>query len=456
MLRHLSRFYSILNKIKSFNLTQLLLNPLRMNTSRREALKLAGVALAGSAFPSIIIPNPAFAGTNSETLKVGLIGCGGRGTGAAMQALKADPNVVLHALADIFPERFEQCLQGLRKVHGDKVKVDEGHQFIGFDAYQKLIDSGVDVVLLATPPHFRPLHLEAAIKAGKHIFCEKPVAVDAPGIRKVLELAKLAKEKNLSLVSGFCWRFDEPKRAVFGKINDGAIGEVMSVYNTYYTGGAWSFPRQPGWSDMEFQLRNWMYYTWLAGDHIVEQAVHSLDMMSWAMGDVLPVSAVGVGGRQVRTEPLFGHIFDHFAITYDYANGAKGFHFSRQQENCERSYLVETFGTKGRAMADCSRPTHKVEGMNPWKYSGVQNDMYQTEHNELFASIRNGVPINNGELMANSTMLAIMGRMAAYTGKKITWEDALKSTEKLAPDFSSFDAPVPKTEVARPGFTPFY
>ena len=427
-----------------------------MNTSRREALKLAGVALAGSAFPSIIIPNRAFAGTNSETLKVGLIGCGGRGTGAAMQALKADPNVVLHALADIFPERFEQCLLGLRKVHGDKVKVDEGHQFIGFDAYQKLIDSGVDVVLLATPPHFRPLHLEAAIKAGKHIFCEKPVAVDAPGIRKVLELAKLAKEKNLSLVSGFCWRFDEPKRAVFGKINDGAIGEVMSVYNTYYTGGAWSFPRQPGWSDMEFQLRNWMYYTWLAGDHIVEQAVHSLDMMSWAMGDVLPVSAVGVGGRQVRTEPLFGHIFDHFAITYDYANGAKGFHFSRQQENCERSYLVETFGTKGRAMADCSRPTHKVEGMNPWKYSGVQNDMYQTEHNELFASIRNGVPINNGELMANSTMLAIMGRMAAYTGKKITWEDALKSTEKLAPDFSSFDAPVPKTEVARPGFTPFY
>ncbi len=427
-----------------------------MHTSRRDVLKLAGAALAGTALPSIIVPNKAFAGTNSETLKVGLVGCGGRGSGAAMQALKADPNVVLHALGDIFPERFDTCLEGLKKVHGDKVKVDDGHKFLGFDAYQKVIDSGVDVVLLATPPFFRPQHLEAAIKAGKHVFCEKPVAVDAPGVRKVIELAQLAKQKNLSLVSGFCWRFHEPKRAVFGKINEGAIGEVMSIYNTYNTGGAWSFARQEGWTDMEFQLRNWMYYTWLAGDHIVEQAVHSLDMMSWAMGDVLPVSAVGTGGRQVRVDPLFGHIFDHFAITYDYPNGAKGFHFSRQQENCERSYLVETFGTKGRAMANCSRPTHKIEGQNPWEYSGPQNDMYQTEHNELFASIRNSKPINNGEWMANSTMIAIMGRMAAYTGKKITWEEAMKSNEKLGPDSVSFDMPAPKIEVARPGFTPFY
>ena len=257
-------------------------------------------------------------------------------------------------------------------------------------------------------------------------------------------------------MSGFCWRFHEPKRAVFGKINEGAIGEVMSVYNTYNTGGAWSFPRQEGWNDLQFQLRNWMYYTWLAGDHIVEQAVHSIDMMSWAMGDVLPVSAVGTGGRQVRVDPLYGHIFDHFAITYDYPNGAKGFHFSRQQENCERSYLVETFGTKGRAMANCSRPTHKIEGANPWEYSGAQNDMYQTEHNELFASIRNSKPINNGEWMANSTMLAIMGRMAAYTGKKITWDEAIKSNEVLAPDITSWDMPAPKVEVARPGFTPFF
>ena len=429
----------------------------RMNTSRRNVLKLAGATLASTTFPAIIVPNKAFAGTNSETLKVGLIGCGGRGSGAAKQALAADPNVVLHALGDIFPERFESCLTGLRKVHKDKVQVTEERKFLGFDAYKKVIESGVDVVLLATPPYFRPMHLAECIKAGKHVFCEKPVAVDAPGIRSVLETAKLAKEKRVSLVSGFCWRFHEPKRAVFNKIREGAIGDVTSIYNTYNTGAAWSFARQPNWNDLEFQLRNWMYYTWLAGDHIVEQAVHSLDMMSWAMGDVLPISAMGTGGRQVRVDPLYGHIFDHFAITYDFPNGAKGFHFSRQQENCERSYLCESFGTKGRAMADCIKNVHNVVGANAWNYSGVQNDMYQTEHNELFASIRNNTPINNGEWMANSTMIAILGRMVAYTGKKITWEEAMNSNEKWGPaDITSWDTPAPKIEVARPGFTAFY
>ncbi|MFN4147082.1 MAG: Gfo/Idh/MocA family protein [Runella sp.] len=427
-----------------------------MKPSRREILKMAGATLATTAFPSIIVPKKAFAGTNSDTLKVGLVGCGGRGSGAAMQALKADPNVVLHALGDVFPERFNTCLEGLKKVHGAKVQVTDERKFLGFDAYQKVIDSGVDVVLLASPPHFRPQHFEAAVKAGKHVFCEKPVAVDAPGVRHILETAKLAKQKNLSVVSGFCWRYHEPKRAVFGKINDGSIGEVMTVYNTYYTNGLWSFPRQPNWGDMEFQLRNWIYYTWLAGDHIVEQAVHSIDMMSWAMGDVMPVAAIGTGGRQVRTDALFGHIFDHFAVTYEYANGAKGFHVSRQQENTERSYLVETFGTKGRAMANCSRNEHTINGPNPWVYAGVQNDMYQTEHNELFASIRKGKPINDGEYMAKSTMLAIMGRMAAYTGKRITFEEAMNSTEKLGPSSYGWDVPPPQVEVARPGFTAFY
>ncbi|TDB62388.1 Gfo/Idh/MocA family oxidoreductase [Arundinibacter roseus] len=417
---------------------------------------MAGVALAGSAFPAIITSNRAFAGVNSETLKVGLVGCGGRGSGAAKQALSADPNVVLHAVGDIFRDKLDLSLEGLTKVHGDKVKVDEGHKFIGFDAYQKVIDSGVDVVILTTPPHFRPEHLTAAINAGKHVFCEKPVAVDTPGIKKVLEAAKLAKEKNLSLVSGFCWRFHEPKRASFGKILDGSVGDVMAVYNTYNTGTLWSYPRKPEWTDMEFQLRNWMYYTWLAGDHIVEQAVHSIDMMSWALGDVLPISAVGTGGRQVRTDALFGHIYDHFAITYDYPNGAKGFHISRQQTNCENSYAVETFGTKGKALVNCARNTHEIEGANPWKYSGPNNDMYQTEHNELFAAIRNSTPINNGEWMAQSTLLAIMGRMAAYTGKKITWEDAMNSTEKWGPEgVISFATPPPAMEVARPGITPF-
>ncbi len=426
-----------------------------MTTSRRDILKLTGIALATKSFPSIIVPQKSFGRVNSETLKVGLVGCGGRGSGAAKQALNADPNVILHAVGDVFSDKLETSLSSLKKVHGNKVKVDDGHKFLGFDAYQKVIDSGVDVVLLATPPHFRPEHLAAAVKAGKHVFCEKPVAVDAPGVRKVLEATRQAKQKNLSLVSGFCWRYDEPKRASFDKILDGAIGDVHTIYNTYNTGLLWSYPREKGWTDMEFQLRNWIYYTWLGGDHIVEQAVHSIDMMSWAFGDRLPVSAIGTGGRQVRKDPLFGHIYDHFAITYEYPDGKKGFHFSRQQANTDTSYLVESLGTQGRAMVDCSKRVHEIYGTNSWKYSGPANSMYQTEHNELFASIRGGKAMNDGEWMTNSTLLAIMGRMAAYTGKKITWEQALNSTEKLSPEAYTWDTPAPAPEVALPGFTAF-
>ncbi|HWV32571.1 putative dehydrogenase [Dyadobacter jiangsuensis] len=428
-----------------------------MSTSRRDVLKMAGVALAGSTLPTFAIlnPNRAFAGVNADTLKVGLIGCGGRGSGAANQALKADPNVVLWAMGDIFKDKMDASLENLTKVHGPKVKVDEGRKFIGFDAFKKVLDSGVDVVLLATPPHFRPEHLTAAINAGKHVFCEKPVAVDAPGVRKVLDAAKLAKQKNVSLMSGFCWRYHEPKRASFARILDGAVGDITAIYNTYDTGTLWSFPRVSGWTDAEYVLRNWTYYTWLAGDHIVEQAVHSIDMMAWAMGGKLPVSAVGTGGRQVRTDSLFGNIFDHFSVVYDYDNGVKGFHHSRQQANCENSYLVQTLGTKGSAMVNCARNVHEITGANPWKYEGAQNDMYQTEHNELFASIRSGKLINDGEFMAHSTLTAIMGRMAAYTGKRITWNEALNSTEKLGPDTYSFDMKPPVVEVAKPGITAF-
>lgn len=429
-----------------------------MSTSRRDVLKMAGVAFAGTALPTITIlnPNKAFAGVNADTLKVGLIGCGGRGSGAANQALKADSNVVLHAVGDIFADKMEASLTGLRKVHGSKVTVDEGRKFIGFDAYQKVLDSGVDVVILTTPPHFRPDHLMAAVKAGKHVFCEKPVAVDAQGVRKVLEAAKIAKQKKLSLMSGFCWRYHEPKRAIFGRILDGAVGDISAVYNTYDTGTLWSFPRQPQWTDAEFALRNWTYYTWLSGDHIVEQAVHSIDMMSWAFGGKLPISVTATGGRQVRTDALYGNVFDHFAATYEYANGAKGFHHSRQQANCENSYLVETLGTKGRAMANCARNVHEIYGQNPWKYSGAQNDMYQTEHNELFASIRKGTVLNDGQYMAESTLLGIMARMAAYTGKRVTWDEAMNSTEKLGPEGPySFDMKLPIIEVAKPGITAF-
>jgi myo-inositol 2-dehydrogenase / D-chiro-inositol 1-dehydrogenase len=280
-----------------------------MLASRRDVLKMAGTAIiTGPLSMKLMSSTKASSAINVDTIKVGLVGCGGRGTGAARQALSADPNVVLYAVGDIFKDKMDSSLEALRKVHGDKIAVDEEHQFLGFDAFQKVIDSGVDVVLLCTPPHFRPDQLVAAVKAGKHTFCEKPVAVDAPGVRKVLEAAKAAKGKNLSLVAGFCFRYDNSKRECFSRVIDGQIGEVNTVYNSRYAGTLWSFPREPHWTDAQYQLRNWLYYSWLSGDYIVEQAVHSIDMMSWAMGGKLPVSATGTGGRQYVQNRFWQHI----------------------------------------------------------------------------------------------------------------------------------------------------
>jgi predicted dehydrogenase len=423
--------------------------------SRRKFIKTTGAVTLGSALAAnIIVPRTSY-GMNSETLRVGLIGCGGRGTGAANQALSADPNVALVAMADAFQDRLDSSLENLKKLHKDKVKVEPSHQFVGFDAYQKLIEADVDVVLLATPPAFRPDHLTAAINAGKHVFTEKPMAVDAPGVRKVLAAAKKAKEQGTALVSGFCWRYHYPKRAVFDKVLNGEIGDVMTVYNTYNTGELWFKPREKGWTDMEYQLRNWLYYNWLSGDHIAEQAIHSLDMMSWVMGDKMPVSATGTGGRQSRTDGKYGNVYDHFAIVYEYENGAKGFHFSRQQKDTSRSYLVDVTGTKGQALADCIRRKHETTGVNKWKYRGEDNDMYQTEHDELFASIRNGKPMNDGEWMAHSTLLAIWGRMVAYSGQTITFEEALNSDEVLGPSIDAYNWKLnwPLAPVAQPGIT---
>ncbi len=428
---------------------------------RRTFLKLSGMTVAASALPfNIIHANPASKKINADTLKVGLIGCGGRGSGAANQALNADPNVVLHAMADLFDDHLQKSLTNLKELHGDKVNVSPEHQYIGFDAYKKVIDSGVDVVILATTPSFRPLHIEAAVDAGKHVFCEKPVAVDTPGIKRFLEAAKKAKAKNVSILSGFCWRFHEPKRATFGKINDGAIGNVLTVYNTYNTGATYRsyHPENPQIDNAEWQLRNWPFFNWLSGDHIVEQAVHSVDMMRWAFNNQLPLSAVGTGGRQVRTGDKNGNIYDHFAITYEYPDGAKGFHFCRQQAGCENSYAIESLGTKGRAMVNCSSNVHTITtGSKIWSYNGKQNDMYQTEHDELFAAIRKGKTIAQGEDEALSTMIAILGRMVAYTGKKITWEEAMNSTEQLGPAIENynFNLNIPVTPVAMPGITPF-
>lgn len=419
--------------------------------SRRQFLKTGTAAVVGGALTAGLSTNVYAAG--SDTLRIGLIGCGGRGSGAAAQALKADPNTQLVAMGDAFPDHLDSSLSGLKGSDvGDRVLVDDDHKFVGFDAYQKVIDS-VDVVLLTTPPHFRPMQFRAAVEAGKHCFVEKPVAVDAGGIKSVLETTKLATEKGVSVVSGLCWRYHYGMRETFDHIHDGSIGDIMALQCSYNTRGLWKKQRQSNWSDMEWQMRNWLYFTWLSGDFITEQHVHSLDKIAWALHDKTPIKCSGTGGRQTRTSGDYGHVYDHFAIVYEYDNGVKAFSRCRQQDGCAVDVSDHVFGTKGRADV-FKHATYDITGETLWRFRGKKNNMYQTEHDEFFASIRSGKPINNGEYMSKSTMLAIMGRTAAYTGKTITWEEAMNSTEDLTPpkyDWITMEVP----PVAMPGITPF-
>jgi myo-inositol 2-dehydrogenase / D-chiro-inositol 1-dehydrogenase len=419
--------------------------------SRRSFLKSTSAAVIGSAAVlNLGFPKTSYA-QSTNTLKVGLVGCGGRGTGAANEALFADPNVVLTAMADAFQDRLDKSYDHLISLHPEKVKVANENKFVGFDAYKRLIDSGVDVVILAAPPGFRPDHLAAAVDAGKHIFCEKPMAVDAPGVRKVLDSARKAKEKSLSLVSGFTFRYDYPRKAVFERVLGGEIGDIKTIYAVRNGGSVWFFPRQPEWSDMTYQMRNWYYYNWLSGDFLVEMVVHGVDMMSWAMGDKRPLRATGTGGRQVRVEEKFGNIYDHFAIDYEYENELRGFNFCRQQPGCSTRNTFEIAGTLGNAFIGGNR--FEISGKNKWQYRGEKNNPYQTQHDELFASIRKGKPMNDGEKMVNSTMLAIMGRMAAYSGQTITWEEAFNSNQVLGPENYHWNLKWDGPGIAVPGIT---
>lgn len=439
-----------------------------MKFSRRNFIKAASVATIGSMIPTgnIISAEPARS-SNSDTLRIGLIGCGGRGSGAAEEALNADPNVALVAMADAFSDQLEASCKKLKEKYPQKVQVSANMKFVGLDAYQKLIDSDVDVVLLAAPPAFRPAHLEYAVNAGKHIFCEKPFAVDGPGLRRVIMAAQKAKEKNISLVSGFCWRYHLPKRETFERILNGQIGEVLTAEATYNTGELWFKERQNGWSDMEYKLRNWLYYNWLSGDHIIEQAIHSLDMLQWGMGDALPVSVTGSGGRQKRTDKKFGNVYDHFAVTYEYSNGAKAYFSCRQQNGTSPAYGVEFIGKEGECIIDCRTGVHEIKGSHPWKYNDEtkftdenaykktkSRGMYQQEHDELFASIRNNNPINDGEWMTRSNLVALAGRMAAYTGQTISCEQVLCSMDTFFPDPISWETKY-DLPIAIPGITLF-
>jgi predicted dehydrogenase len=362
---------------------------------------------------------------------------------------------VIVAVGDAFADFAQGSVDKLRRLdnYKDRVQVAPDHIFSGFDAYKQVIDSGVDVVILAEPPHFRPKHLAYAVEKGKHAFVEKPVAVDAPGVRSIIDTCNKAKEKNLAVVSGLCWRYHPGVRETVRRIvEDKAIGDIVAIQSTYNGGTLWHRGDQPEWSRMEYQVRNWLYFHWLSGDHICEQAIHSLDKTAWLQGDIQPTQAFGMGGRQQRTGAEYGDIYDHHTVFYEYPNNVRVYFTCRQQSDCNGLVDEVVLGTKGHArILRC-----QIEGENPWQgSSGNVAAMYDIEHVELFNSIREGKPINNGHYMANSTMLAIMGRMCTYTGQQLTWDQCFNSQARLGPAEYAWNDDVPAVEVAIPGKTKF-
>jgi len=393
--------------------------------SRREFLRDSAVSGA-AAYGALSLARGAHA-AGSEVIKVGLIGCGGRGSGAAANAMNAGKDVRLVAVADVFAERIESARPQLKKMYPDQFQVDDAHSFVGFDAYQKVIQSGVDVVLIACTSHFHPVYVKAAIEAGKHVFVEKPVAVDPAGVRVAMAATEEAKKKNLSIVSGFCWRYDEGVRETVQRIRDGAIGQLVAVQATRLGGPYVLRVRQPGWNEMQYQFQNWYHFNWLSGSDPVQNLVHQIDNGAWVLGDAPPATAWGMGGRQVCTDPdHYGDEFDHHAIVYEYADGKRFYAYGRHIPGCYNEGTVVALGTKGRAFMP-SRPY--IEGEKPWRYEGVKSgeSMYDNEHKALFGAVRTGKPINDGHSMCFSSMLSILGEMVCCTGQQMTWEQAMKS-----------------------------
>jgi len=394
----------------------------------------------------------------SDVIKIGLGGCGGRGSGAAANALTADPNTRLVAVGDAFAEKIEPALKNLRATPvGDRIAVDKDHCFVGLDAYQKVLASDIDLVILATPGAFRPVHLKAAIEANKHVFCEKPMAVDVPGLRKVIEAAELAKQKRLAIRSGLCNRFDAALQEAMQRIHDGAIGQIVATY-AVRTGGPLSvrFPeRQSDWGDLEWQLRNWQHFRWLSGDYMMEVHIHEVDKMAWAMRDVPPLKCVAHGGR--ATPAAIGNVFDHFDVTYEYADGVPAILKVHNQTDCFRSGTVtRIMGTKGCCVVSKVPSQIAITGENAWnspRKGGVL--MFVHEHATLFRELRAGNPPNDGEKMVKSTLMAMLGRMAAYTGQELTWDMAMSSKEDTMPNPLNWDTKIPLPDVAVPGLTPF-
>ena len=415
--------------------------------SRRDIIR--GMATTGAAVAAAASFVPFVHAAETNNLKIGLIGCGGRGSGAAGNALGADPNITLWAMGDMFKDQLESSLENLHHKITDKTRINvtPQRQFTGWDAYKGVI-AECDVILLATPPFFRPMHLAAVLEAGKPCFCEKPVATDPTNLRLVMETARKFKEKNISLVSGLCYRYDQAKIEIVDKIRNGAVGDYLVLQTNYLTGDLWTRPRKPEWTDMEWQLRNWLYFTWLSGDMIVEQHIHSLDKIMWLMGDEPPMKVTANGGRTVRTQPEYGNIYDHFNTTYEWKNGVRCLASARQWVGCVSDTSDWVFGTKGKA----ELMQHQIWGANAWRRKASPQNMYDSEHVAFFKSIRNNEAINNGDYMCKSTGVAIMGRMAAYTGQTVTWDQCMNSSEDLRPAKLAF-GPLETPAIAVPGKT---
>ncbi len=412
--------------------------------SRRDFLKTSTAAAVGLGAMGHVHA------AGSDVIKVGLIGCGGRGRGAAdniCEAAGSSYNIKLHALGDVFPDHLKDCREFLRNNANSKERMDisDDRCFVGFDAYQKVIEC-CDLVMLATPPGFRPLHIEATIKAGKQLFTEKPVAVDGTGIRKVLDAYEEAKKKGLSVVAGTQRRHQAGYLESLKRIHDGVLGDLVTGRVYWNQGDIWVHPRKEGWSDTEYQIRNWYHFLWLCGDHIVEQHVHNLDVAIWALG-AHPVSAVGMGGRQVHNEPAYGQSYDHFAVDYEFPDGKHVLSMARQIQGCADNVSETIIGTNGEFHSGGYRFTGRykdrirIREVNP----------YVQEHIDLLESITAHKPINELKQVAESTLTAIMGRDSAYTGKKLSWDQALNSTLNTFPKSPLAWGPMKEGPVPRPG-----
>lgn len=408
--------------------------------SRRDFIRTSSALVASGAVSGSLSVARAAHTFGDSTIKIGLVGCGGRGSGATVQALnttlKTDisPNgpIKLEAMADAFPDRLQQSLRQIKGQHSE-VDVPANRRFVGFDAFERLLDTDIDMVILATPPGFRPLHLEKAIEAGKHVFMEKPVATDAIGVRRVLRATEAAKAKGLAIAVGLQRRHEPRYLETMKRIWDGAIGELVATRVYWNGGGVWVRPRKAEQTELEYQMRNWYYFNWLCGDHITEQHIHNLDVSNWLLQDY-PVECNGMGGREVRKGPDHGQIFDHHFCEYTYANGVKMFSQCRHIKGCWNNVSEHAHGTKG--YADLSGKIWDAKGNLVWSFGRGGGNGHQVEHYDLFAAIRKGEIPNEGEYGAKSTMTSILGREATYSGKVVKWDDAINSDVAVA-DFDN-------------------